>query len=114
MKKERAADFTIPCLFLCVLILSFLCTALAQNDYPPVQGKPDAREMGQGRLAVPAEQAGPQGTADIFTAPQPPGNEGLNRPDVPAGDAEEKYTGTEPFSGIAGTGITETGPEDSR
>jgi hypothetical protein len=114
MKNGRAADFILPCLFLCGLILSLFCAAGAQNDdYPPVKGNPDAWATGQGRLVVP-EQGAPPGPADNFSAPEPRGNEGLNQPNVPAGDAEEKYTGTKPFGGIGGTGITETGPEENR
>jgi len=112
MTKKRVVRFPIiPCLFLAVLVLTILCTARAQNDYPPAQGGPDAWETGHGRLELPAP-AKPSGPPDIFTEPRPQGNADLNEPNVPAGEAEEKYTGPAEFGGIAGTGITPSGPED--
>jgi len=114
MKKQRAADLVPFCLFLCVLMLSLLHTAEAQrNDYPPVQGNGEASATGERRLSVPGQAEAP-GPADILTAPRPSGNERLSQPGVPSGDAEEKYTGTKPFGGIGGTGITPTGPEQYR
>jgi hypothetical protein len=42
------------------------------------------------------------------------GNEASNRPNVPAGEAFERYTGTRQFGGIAGTGITDYGVRRGR
>jgi hypothetical protein len=43
---------------------------------------------------------------DLFVASRQKENAGRDDPDVPWGEAQEEYTGTKEFGGIAGSGIT--------
>jgi hypothetical protein len=89
--------------------------AEAQNDYPIPPGNPSGWGIpGKPKTFVPEERRTSPPT--IFSAPAPPGNEELNRPSAPAGEAQEKYTGTRDrgFGGIAGTGIDESRIQQNR
>jgi hypothetical protein len=94
-----------------VMVTIFAPTpAEAQNDYPLPQGNPsDWNIPGTPDKLVPEKRQ--TSTPDMFSAPAPRGNEALNQPSVPAGEAQEKYTGTRDrgFGGVAGTGIDQPG-----
>ncbi len=99
-----------------VLIAQMLLVAghlAAQEDAPIPPGNPDTWGIPGHAVKLPVE---PQTTApNIFSAPSAPGNEALNQPSGPAGEAEEKYTGTRAgFGGIAGTGIGQYGIPKNR
>ncbi len=97
-----------------VIPLLFLLGAVAgaQSDYPVPSGDPATWGIPGRTEELPPEQQTPP--SNMFSAPQPPGNEALSQPSVPAGVAEEKYTGTREFGGMAGTGIDQYGPQQNR
>ena len=93
-------------------ILYIAGVSKAQENYPVPGGDPAAWGIPGHEERLPEEaQTSP---SSIFSAPQSWGNEGLNSPSVPAGEADEKYTGTWVFNGTAGTGIDRYGIPESR
>jgi hypothetical protein len=98
-----------------ILLLFPLTHLHAQDNYPLPAGKPDTwRIPGQSeRLTVPQETKTASG--EQIEVPPPPGNEAIEGPTGPSGQAEEEYTGTrEGLGGTAGTGITQFGTEENR
>ncbi len=90
----------------------FLCCQSPDN-YPLPPGPPeDWRIPGRPEPLVPT----PPPPDDLETLANAPGqgNKASNRPNMPAGEAYERYTGTRQFGGIAGTGITDSGTLTSR
>jgi hypothetical protein len=85
---------------------------VAQEDYP-VPGS-DPAFWGIPGLSERLPEEAQASTQSIFSAPRSWGNEALNGLSGPAGEAEEKHTGTWPFSGMAGTGIDRYGLPESR
>ncbi|OPY69761.1 MAG: hypothetical protein A4E57_01011 [Syntrophorhabdaceae bacterium PtaU1.Bin034] len=118
MSREERKKGTFKHLFTPVLLLLFILLsangAVAQEDYPVPRGNPDNWRIPGRSEALPAPQSEPSPPGDIFTAPTAPGNEAQNPPGRPAGEAQEKFTGTRQFGGIAGTGITEFGIQRNR
>jgi len=108
------ATSTIVMLFVAVLVVQMLCavSVAAQEDYPIPRGDPALWGIpGHAeRLPEEAQTSGPS----IFSAPRPPGNEALKNLAGPAGEAEEIYTGTWVFNGVAGTGLDRYGIPESR
>jgi hypothetical protein len=97
---------------LIVQILYSAGVAKAQEDYPVPQGNPATWGIPGHTERLPEEaQASPP---SIFSAPRSWGNEAQNGVSGPAGEAEEKYTGTWAFNGMAGTGIDRNGIPESR
>ncbi len=103
-----------------ILFLAFVAQTLfvvgqpaAQEDYPVPPGNPETWGIPGHVEKLPIK---PQpGSPDMFSAPTPAGNEQQNQPSAPAGEADEKYTGTRgDFGGIAGTGIGQTGTPENR
>ncbi len=116
--KTRGVMTGFALLFLLFVALIIFGPALAeaQNDYPLPSGNPrDWGVPGKPEKLVPEEQQ-QTSAPDAFSAPSLPGNEELNQPSVPAGEAQEKYIGTRGrgFGGIAGTGIDQSGVEQNR
>ncbi len=98
-------------LFFLALIVQILCAVgqpAAQDNYPVPPGNQSTWGIPGHPEKLPEE---PQSTPpNMFSAPPLPGNEALTQPSGPAGEAEEKYTGTRgEFGGIAGTGIDRSG-----
>lgn len=84
--------------------------AAAQENYPVPQGNPEDWGV-PGRVHTLSEESSPPESGDLLSAPGQRVNADRNRPDVPWGEAQEGYTGTKPFGGKAGTGITDYGTE---
>lgn len=90
----------------------FLCCQNPDN-YPLPPGPPeDWRVPGRPEPLLPS----PAPPSDLQTMAAPPGerSQAPNRPNAPAGEAYDRYTGTRQFGGIAGTGITDYGIQRSR
>ncbi|HUJ68840.1 MAG TPA: hypothetical protein VLW86_04920 [Syntrophorhabdales bacterium] len=109
------ATWIISTLFVVSIIAQMLYAAgvaAAQEDYPVPRGNPATWGIPghTKRLPEEAETSPPS----IFSAPRPRGNEALNNVAGPAGEAEEKYTGTWVFGGVAGTGLDQYGTPESR
>jgi hypothetical protein len=108
------ATWSISTLFMAVLVAQMLCAAIsaAQEDYPIPRGDPALWGIPGHAERLPEEAQ----TSDpsIFSAPQPRGNEAQSSLAGPAGEAEEKYTGTWVFNGVAGTGLDRYGIPQSR
>ncbi len=112
MRKEMKLTIALCCLLAIACILLAANMARAEEDYPLPPGNPDTWKIpGQTDTFAPPEPPMPSNT---FSAPPPPGNVGLEQPSVPAGQAEEKYTGTRDFGPIGGTGIGQFGPDENR
>jgi hypothetical protein len=112
---ERKRSFARGALLLLVWALLFasVCPARAQSDYPLPAGNPDTWTTGRPERVFPENGQTPA-QASPLSAPTPRGNEAQERPGAPAGEAEEVYTGKAQFGGIAGTGITQSGPLQNR
>ena len=108
------AIWRISTLFVAVLLAQMLCAAAvaAQEDYPVPRGDPALWGIPGHAERLPEEAQ--TSVPSIFSAPPPPGNEALNNLAGPAGEAEEKYTGTWVFNGVAGTGLDRYGIPESR
>jgi len=108
------AIWSMSTLFVGVFIAQMLCAAAAaaQEDYPVPRGDPALWGIPGRAEKLPEE--GRTSPPSIFSAPQPPGNGALNNLAGPAGEAEEKYTGTWVFNGVAGTGLDRYGIPQSR
>ena len=108
------ATWIIGVLFVAMLAGQMLCAAVvaAQEDYPIPRGDPAVWGIPGHTERLPDE--GQTSPTSIFSAPQPRGNEALDSPTGPAGEAEEKYTGTWVFNGVAGTGLDRYGVPESR
>ncbi len=105
----------LPFLFFVASIVIVAAPVEAQDNYPIPPGNPsDWGIPGTPEKLVPEEQK--TSAPDAFSAPRPRGNEELNEPLVPAGEAQEEYTGTRDrgFGGIAGTGIDQSGVTQNR
>jgi hypothetical protein len=105
----------LPFLLFVMVIMCAPDEAEAQNDYPVPPGNPSTWGIpGKPDTFVPKERQ--TSAPDEVLAPSQPGNEQLDEPSVPAGDAQEKYTGTRDrgFDGVAGTGIDQSGVEQKR
>ena len=113
---KTALRFGILPFLLFVMVVGFTpAPAEAQNNYPLPPGNPsDWGIPGQSETLVPEGEQTP--APDALSAPALPGNEELNQPSAPAGEAQEEYTGTgdRGFGGIAGTGIDESGGGQNR
>ncbi len=108
--KAALRSGILPFLLFVMVIIFAPALAEAQNDYPLPQGNPsDWGIPGKPDKLVPEKRQ--TSAPDTFSAPAPRGNEALKQPSVPAGEAQEKYTGTRDrgFGGIAGTGIDQPG-----
>ncbi len=112
--KAALRSGILPFLLVVMVVILAPAPAAAQNDYPLPPGNPDKWGI-PGKPDTFAPKARQTSAPDQFSAPAPPGNEELNEPSVPAGEAEEKYTGTgdRGFGGIAGTGIDQPGVEET-
>jgi len=111
MKATRTIK-TLLAAALIAQILYVVGVATAQEDYPVPQGSPATWGIPGHTERLPQEaQTSP---LSVFSSPESRGNEGLNSLSVPAGEANEKYTGTWPFFGVAGTGIDRYGIPESR
>ena len=118
MKRKGSKGITflglsLLCLFVLALALLFFAKAgQAQEDYPIPAGNPD-RWMSSGRpeMSLPVQPPAPE--QKELSAGLPQQGHGATSPELSWGDAQEEYTGTQPFGGIAGTGITRFGPESN-
>jgi hypothetical protein len=100
--------------FLALMQVLFVAGQLAaQEDAPIPPGDPSTWGIPGHIVKLPVKSE--NNPPNIFSAPSPPGNERQNQPTGPAGEAEEKYTGTRAgFGGIAGTGIDQSGTHKNR
>ena len=105
----------LPFLLFVMVIIFAPALVEAQNDYPLPPGNPRDWEIpGKPDKFVPEERQ--TSAPDALSAPSPRENEKLSQPSVPAGEAQEEYTGTRDrgFGGIAGTGIDQSGVGQNR
>ncbi|MGD0232767.1 MAG: hypothetical protein ABSC19_20855 [Syntrophorhabdales bacterium] len=105
------------------LVLVLLFTALflfcagplkAQDDYPYPAGNPDTWGTGRPERLAPETPGSPMSQEGYTATERPTGNQAQERPDAPAGEAQEVYTGTRQFGGIAGTGMNQSGQVQGR
>ena len=103
----------LPFLLFVMVIMCAPGEAEAQSEPGPARKPEYLGHSGQARHFVPKERPTP--APDELVAPLPPGNEELNQPSVPAGEAQEIYRYQGPgFRGVAGTGIDQSGVEQKR
>ncbi len=104
----KVAIVTFVAAVLAALVPASFLYCQSPDNYPLPPGPPEHwRVPGAPEPLVPA----PAPPNDLETRANAPGegNRGSNRPNVPAGEAYDRYTGTREFGGIAGTGITDFG-----
>jgi hypothetical protein len=109
----QVSIITIAVAVLAALVVTPFLYCQSPDNYPlPPGPSEDWRIPGRPEPLIPSP-APPPGPETMANAPGQ-GNEASNRPNVPAGEAFERYTGTRQFGGIAGTGITDYGVRRGR